>query len=97
MTSPTEQTGPFAAEPRWKIVLAGAVIVLAGLAAYHNSFSGPFVFDDPLSIVENPTIRPPWSLVDLLTPPAQVTVGGRPLVNVTLAINYALGGTDVQG
>ena len=97
MTSSTEPTGPFVDESRWKIVLAGAVIALAALAAYHNSFSGPFVFDDPASIVENPTIRPPWSIPELLSPPADTTVGGRPLVNVTLAVNYALGGTDVRG
>jgi len=91
----SEPTGPFAAEARWKIVLAGALIVLAGVAAYHNSLAGPFVFDDPLSIGENLTLRPPWSLAALLSPPADATVGGRPLVNVTLAVNYALGGTEV--
>ena len=97
MTSPTEQTISFIAESRWKIVLAGAAIVLAALAAYHNSFSGPFVFDDPQSIIENATIRPPWSIAALLSPPAQATVAGRPLVNLSLALNYAMGGTDVWG
>ena len=33
--------------------VAAVVIVLAGLAAYHNSFSTPFVFDDEASITEN--------------------------------------------
>ena len=40
------------------------LLVLAGLAAYGNSFSGPFVFDSPTSILGNPTIRrlwPPWA------------------------------------
>ncbi|HUL55141.1 MAG TPA: tetratricopeptide repeat protein [Opitutaceae bacterium] len=97
MSPLSEPTGPFAAEPRWKVVLTGALIVLAGVAAYHNSFAGPFVFDDPLSIGENLTLRPPWSLAALLSPPADATVGGRPLVNVTLAVNYALGGTEVWG
>ena len=96
-TEPTEQTEPLAAESRWKIVLAGAAIVLAALAAYHNSFSGPFVFDDPASITENPTIRPPWSIPALLSPPVDATVGGRPLANLSLAINYAMGDTDVWG
>jgi protein O-mannosyl-transferase len=97
VTSPTEPTISFIAESRWKIVLAGAVIVLAALAAYHNSFSGAFVFDDPQSIIENATIRPPWSIAALLSPPAQATVAGRPLVNLSLALNYAMGGTDVWG
>jgi protein O-mannosyl-transferase len=94
VTTPTE---PFAAESRWKIVLACGAIVLAALAAYHNSFSGPFVFDDSSSITDNPTIRPPWSIPALLSPPVEATVGGRPLVNLSLAINYAMGDTDVWG
>ena len=43
--------------------LAGALIVAAAAAAYSNSFSGPFIFDDLGSIPENPSIRqlwPPW-------------------------------------
>jgi tetratricopeptide (TPR) repeat protein len=94
---PTQPAGPPAAESRWRIPLAGAVIVLAALVAYHNSFSGPFVFDDVVSIVENATIRPPWSISALLSPPGQCTAGGRPMVNFSLALNYALGETDVWG
>ena len=63
------------------------MIVLAGLAAYHNSFSGPFVFDDPAAILENPTIRRLWSMADVLSPPIWQTVGARPVVNLSLAIN----------
>ena len=95
MTAPTEPTPPFADQSRRKILLAGVVIVLAAFAAYHNSFSGPFVFDDPLSILENPTIRPPWSIPALLSPRADATVGGRPLVNLSLALNFAISDTDV--
>jgi tetratricopeptide (TPR) repeat protein len=73
------------------------VIVLAGLAAYHNSFSGPFVFDDPAAIIENPTIRRLWSMADVLSPPIWQTVGARPVINLSLAINCAFGGTEVWG
>ena len=97
MTSSTEPTEPFVAGLRWRISLAGAAILLAALGAYHNSFSGPFVFDDLSSIVENPSLRPPWSAGALLSPPASATVGGRPLVNVSLALNFAMGGMDVRG
>jgi len=38
---------------RWSIALAGAIVVFAALVAYHNSFSGLFIFDDPSSITEN--------------------------------------------
>ena len=88
-------TTPASARP---ILGAALVIALAALAAYANSFNGPFIFDDPSSIVSNPTIRslwPPWDA--LTTPRVGVTVGGRPILNLSLAINYALGGTDVRG
>src|SRR4051812_34996201 len=81
-----------------KIFAAAAVIVLAGIAAYHNSLSGPFIFDDPSSIISNPTIRslwPPW--VPLSPPNAAITVQGRPVLNFSLALNYALGGTNPWG
>jgi tetratricopeptide (TPR) repeat protein len=80
------------------VVLAGAVIVLAVGAAYANSFSAPFVFDDLKSITQNPTIRhfTPWS--DVLSPPNTATgAAGRPVVNLSLAVNYALGGLEVRG
>lgn len=74
-----------------------SVIVIAAVAVYWNSFGGPFVFDDLSSIPENPTIRRLWPLSEVLSPPSGTTVEGRPLVNLTLAINYALGGTNVFG
>jgi len=77
---------------------AAAVIVLATGLAYANSFSSPFVFDDLKSITDNATIRQLWPLSDVLSPPNHVTgVVGRPIINLSLAINYALGGLNVQG
>ena len=70
-------------------------IVVAAVAAYHNSLHGPFVFDDESSIVTNPTIR---SLGGALSPPiTNVTAQGRPILNLSLAINHAIGGTAVEG
>ena len=79
------------------LYLSALVIVLAGLAAYHNSFSCPFVFDDQQSILENPTIRRLWPIGDALSTPRDTgyTVSGRPVANLTLALNYALSGTRV--
>jgi protein O-mannosyl-transferase len=73
------------------------VIVLAALAAYHNSFGGPFTFDDAGSIQENRTIRHLWPLGPVLSPPSALgqTVGGRPVLNLSLALNYAVSGTGV--
>src|SRR5688572_32949903 len=80
-------------------MLVSATLVAAIVAAYLNSLGGPFVFDDLLAITENPTIRRLWPLTDVLFPPRGegLSVEGRPVLNLTLAINYAIGGTSVRG
>jgi len=83
---------------RRAILLAGVVLVLAVLAAYWNSFSVPFLFDDAKSIGDNPTIQHLWPLGRVLQPPkGGLTVSGRPVVNLSLAVNHALGGMKVWG
>lgn len=83
---------------RWSIRAAGAALVAAAVTVYWNSRHGPFVFDDVASILENPTIRSLWPLSGPLSPPAEggYTVSGRPLVNLTLALNWAWGGAAVE-
>ena len=75
------------------------VVVAAGLLAYHNSFTGSYFHDDFGSIPENPTIRHLWPIWQPLSPPHRggLTVESRPLINLSLAINYALGGYNVRG
>ena len=76
------------------------LVVGVGLLAYHNSFRGPFIYDDGPSILENRSIRHLWPITQALQPPRTgrgITVEGRPLINLSLAINYALGGTNVWG
>jgi tetratricopeptide (TPR) repeat protein len=77
--------------------LAGCGIGLVALAAYWNSFSGTFVLDDTTSILGNTTIRHLWPMGRVLSPPAHSGVGGRPVTNLSYAINYALGGTMAWG
>ncbi len=76
--------------------LAAVIIVGAVLLAYANTRRVPFFFDDRAAIVENATIRE-WSTA--LFPPTDSGLGvrGRPLINLSLAANYALGGLDVRG
>ena len=78
----------------WRGWWPGCVIILAALAAYHDSFSGQLVYDDTRSIVDNPSIRH-LSPAALAPPSGGLTVSGRPVLNVSLALNYALSGTDV--
>jgi tetratricopeptide (TPR) repeat protein len=90
--SPSHEPKTFIA--RWGTLLAGVIIMLAALIAYHNSLSGPFILDDDSAITSNPSIK---HFGSALSPPSDLTAGGRPLLNLTFAVNYALGGMDVSG
>ena len=74
----------------WAIWGSVGIVVAVALAAYLNSFRGQFIFDDHRSIVESPRIRrlgPPWKYFTV----------NRPVVELSLALNYRLGGLDVRG
>jgi tetratricopeptide (TPR) repeat protein len=83
--------------PRAALVLAAVALICGALAAYHNSFSVPFIYDDTTAIATNQSLRHLWPLGPVLSPPAEQTTSGRPVINLSLAINYALGGTHVWG
>ena len=85
------------AAPLWKLGAAVGLLVVAVCVPYANSFHGPFVFDDVPSIVENQSIRRLGSARILAAPPEAVTTTGRPVVNLSLAVNYAIGGLAVEG
>jgi len=58
----------------------------------------PLIFDDHPAIERNATIRQLWPLTPiLLTPVSAAGATGRPLVNLSLALNYAWGGLEVKG
>lgn len=79
-------------------MLAVIVLALAAGLAWANSFGGPFMLDDLPAIAENPTIQHLSSLREVLSPPGNgQTVTGRPLLNLTLALNYAFDGLNVRG
>jgi tetratricopeptide (TPR) repeat protein len=73
------------------------LVIATGLLAYHNGLRSPFIFDDRLSIVENPHIRHLWPIGEALSAPPGCPVDGRPVVCLTLAVNYAWGGLNVIG
>jgi tetratricopeptide (TPR) repeat protein len=79
------------------IWLGAAALVVAGGLAYSNSLGGPFIFDDVASIPENASIRHVWPLSGPLHPPGfGATVDSRPVLNLTLALNFAISGLDVD-
>jgi tetratricopeptide (TPR) repeat protein len=79
-----------------KFLPAATLLVVAVILVYANSLHAPFVFDDVQSITENTSIRRLASTA-IWSPPPGVTVSGRPIVNASLALNYALGSSDVRG
>jgi tetratricopeptide (TPR) repeat protein len=93
----TQNAGPALAAPAWKTWGAVGLLVVVVSLAYANSFHGPFIFDDVPSIVENQSIRHLGSARVLAAPPEALTTTGRPVVNLSLAINFAVGGLAVEG
>jgi len=67
-----------------------ALIVAAVALTYANTLHNPFVFDDHQAIVENAQIRDLTNLGAVLSPARELPTAGRPVVNFTFAINYAL-------
>lgn len=79
---------------RWGAPLA---IALAVFAVYSNALDGPFFLDDVSNIVENPAIRRVWPLTTALNPPpVDMTFCTRPFINLTMCVDYAIGGLRVR-
>ncbi|HEY1765135.1 MAG TPA: tetratricopeptide repeat protein [Opitutaceae bacterium] len=88
MSEDPTRTPPNADRPA--IALSAAVIVLAIAAVYLRGLGGAFLYDDLDSIPGNPSIR---HLSTALRPPAGTTVAGRPILNLSLAVNFLVSGT----
>jgi Flp pilus assembly protein TadD len=86
---------PFTPVKVGRIFWAALGLVLVGLAAYCNSFHGPFINDDVLTI-NNETVGSKHGWLELLSAPSGAeTTAGRPVVNLSLALNYDWGGLAV--
>jgi len=75
--------------PIWLLVLP---LVLA-VVAYARVLGGPFQFDDTVGIEQNVAVK---SLATFLRETfwSQAIAGGRPVTNLTFALNYAVGGLE---
>ena len=78
------------------MLAVACVLILAAVGAYWNSFNVPFLMDDKSSISDNSSIQHLGQIGEVLSPPAGMTTG-RPLLNLTFALNYAAGDLSVQG
>ena len=80
----------------WRVLAVASILILAILGAYWNSCHVPFLLDDSLAIDDNPSIRQLGRMGDVLSPSTGPTAA-RPVLNLSLALNYAAGGASVQG
>ena len=83
--------------PDWPGLVSKVVLAAGTIAAYSRTFTVPLLFDDFGSISGNPSIHRLWPIWPVLTPPSNAGVGGRPLLNLSYALNYAFGGDAVFG
>jgi len=71
-----------------------ALFAVVAIATYWNGLQAPFVWDDDTAITTNQSIH---EITESLIPPIETPVAGRPLVNLSLALNYAMGGLETTG
>ncbi|MES1213168.1 MAG: tetratricopeptide repeat protein [Singulisphaera sp.] len=77
-----------------RLLLGTAILFAAVGLTYRDVLDAPFMFDDLATIVHNDSIRQLWPLVNFsgaatpLMPSPGTPVSGRPLVNLSLAVNY---------
>lgn len=93
-SSPISSAKPSARLSQWA---PPVVLIITALLAYANSFGGPFIFDDILNIQNNYKIRHLTPLWDTMWGPLDTGVSGRPVVQMSYALNYAIHGLDVHG
>src|SRR5688572_2298745 len=87
---PDRDVHVLAPSARRRAILAAAGLVAAIALVYGNSVGAPFLFDDAGAVLHNPTLRARNPLVWLSPPADGSTTTGRPLVNVTYALNFAV-------
>jgi Flp pilus assembly protein TadD len=63
-------------------------------AVYFRQLGAPFLLDDAATLTDNPSIRQLTELGRVFNPPASSFSAGRPLLNLSFALNHASGGLD---
>src|SRR4051794_38362298 len=83
--------------------IASMLLAIAVYVVYAPALHAPFIFDDRSGIPENESIHKLWPLIGAngqpgpLNPGPNLPSSPRPLVNLSLAVNYYFGGADPFG
>ncbi len=86
--------------PEWFTLITFAFIILVATAAYYNSFTVPFVFDDGSNIVHNKGVHLSSLRVedgDIVRLKAVIDKNGRAVSQISYALNYYFGRLEVFG
>jgi len=84
--------------PHWRPLVAGAIAVVAAVAAgYGRTLDVPFVFDDLPSIVDDPAVHLLSLDLEGLRRAASGFPAGRWLARLSLALDYSLHGLEPAG
>ncbi|KKM70562.1 hypothetical protein LCGC14_1439490 [marine sediment metagenome] len=92
MLATAEETVP---ARRLPILLAAALITVAGIGVYLNSFQGTFLLDDRGWIVNKRDVHGLPAMWEAL--PDLRRLGMRPMLALSVAVNWELGGDNVWG
>jgi Tfp pilus assembly protein PilF len=76
----------------WPVLIVAAVV-----ATFANGISGVLLLDDESSILTNGSIRHLTDFSKVFSPRTETVNAGRPLLNLSYALNYAADGTNVTG
>jgi tetratricopeptide (TPR) repeat protein len=95
--SPAIAPGAPGAAGGWRMLAVTGILILWSVGAYWNSFNVPFLLDDKVSIDGNSSLQNLGRIVDVLSPSSPAHTVARPLLNLSLALNYAAGGVSVRG
>jgi Flp pilus assembly protein TadD len=79
------------------VALLSLALVAATLAAYANSLSSVFQFDDIFIIVENQQLGKFWPLTPVLLGVRGAPTGGRPLTSLSFHLNALVAGRSPAG
>lgn len=84
---------------RTQLLTVGYCVCLAAVIAvvYTTAIDGPFIYDDVGTVSGNPHIRQLWPLSEAMSAPKDNPIAGRPLVALSLAVNYAIGAFSPRG
>jgi tetratricopeptide (TPR) repeat protein len=82
------------AEASGRALRRAAILALAlsAIVVYRGTLAAPLIYDDRLWITWNPSIQHLRSLAAILSPAPGSVVFGRPVLSLSLALNYAISG-----